>query len=423
MFASFPSVVVVGAGPAGSSAARELAASGIPVRLLDRCSFPRQKPCGGAISMRALRRFPHLAPAIQSIATHRVSRLFLEGPDGDAAVVESDEPAVLLIRRLEFDQCLVELAVAAGAELTSGVDIVRAVQSDRHVTLTARDGREFRAAAVIAADGVNGVVARRIGLNDGWPSTAVAVDMMEESPRHVMRDIDPSTLWVAYGYAAGNGDAASRGAPEGYAYVFPKRDHVNVGIGYVLSYFRRHVAQAPYALQRSFVDGLRRRGVLAGESRRDLFTPFLIPVAGPLRRVAAGRVLAAGDAGGFVNGFTAEGIYYAMLTGELAARAVVNGARRGSFDRIADDYARSCHRAVGAELRDSVLLQRFLFSDRRRLAAIVRAAPEAAVTRAVLDYAIGRRDYRSVRRRVLSAFPGVGFRLALEWLRGGRLER
>src|SRR5690242_11385706 len=99
-------VLVVGAGPAGATAARALARAGVRVRLLDRSVFPRNKPCGGGISMRALARFPHLAPALSRIATHAVSRLRLEAPDGDATVIESRTPAALMVRRVEFDALL-----------------------------------------------------------------------------------------------------------------------------------------------------------------------------------------------------------------------------------------------------------------------------------------------------------------------------
>ena len=97
------SVIVVGAGPAGATAAWALAKAGVTVRLLDRSKFPRNKPCGGGISLRILRRFPHLGPELSRIATHTVSRLQLEGPDGYQAIVESDEPAALMVRRVEFD--------------------------------------------------------------------------------------------------------------------------------------------------------------------------------------------------------------------------------------------------------------------------------------------------------------------------------
>jgi geranylgeranyl reductase family protein len=401
-------VLVVGAGPAGATAARRLAQAGVSVQLLDKAEFPRNKPCGGGISMRVLRRFPDLVPALSQIATHAVSRLYLEGPDGESTVIESNEPAALMIRRVEFDALLVSMAVEAGAELVTGVDIVNAVEGDGRITLSARDGRRFESATVIAADGVHSVIARRLGLNRGWPATAVALDMMEETPRAQLRDIDPTTLWVAYGYVPAHGARHRVRAPEGYAYIFPKRDHVNIGIGYVLSYYRAEVDHAPYDLQRAFVDRLRRDGIVAGDSQRINFTPFLIPVGGPLRRPGRGRVLLTGDAGGFVNGFTAEGIYYAMVSGDLAGRTVVDSSAHG----LAAAYARAVDAEIGAELRDSVLLQRYLFGNRARIARTIRSAPRSrAVTDLLLDFAIGRRSYGEIRRRILLRAPLAAARM------------
>src|SRR5262249_15781221 len=210
-----------------------------------------------------------------------------------------------------------------------------------------------------------------LGLNPGWPASRVALDMMEETPREQLRDVDPSTLWVSYGFRPVSpklGDERARArADEGYAYIFPNRDHVNVGIGYLLYHYRNQSDVPPYELQRGFVDFLRRRGVMEGESVRRNFTPFIIPVGGPLSKPGRGRVLLAGDAGGFVNGFTAEGIYYAMVSGDLAARAVADAVTKGCLDRAAAGYRRSVDYEIGSELRDSVLLQRYLFADRRRI--------------------------------------------------------
>src|SRR5687767_14335390 len=161
-------VLIVGAGPAGATAARTLARAGVTVRLLDRSNFPRNKPCGGGISARALKRFPYLARELGRIATHSVSRLYLEGPGGESAVIESDEPAALMIRRVEFDHLLVSLAREAGAEVVGDADVVQASMSDRSVELVARDGRRFEAPVVIAADGVNSTLARRLELSRGW---------------------------------------------------------------------------------------------------------------------------------------------------------------------------------------------------------------------------------------------------------------
>jgi geranylgeranyl reductase family protein len=403
-------VIVVGAGPAGATAARALAAAGMRVRVLDRAAFPRNKPCGGGISMRLLTRFPYMRAALSRIPTHELSRLYLEGPDGDATVIESDEPAALMIRRVEFDALLVSLAAEAGAEIVSGADIVQAHELPDRIVLRSRDGRRFDAPIVIAADGVHSLVARRLGLHTGWPPTAVALDMMEETPRDALRDLDPTTLWVAYGCNHRDGrPVKGTSAPEGYAYIFPKRDHVNIGIGYLLSYFREAVDCAPYDLQRAFVASLRDRGIVAGESVRRNFTPFLIPVGGPLAKPGRGRVLLAGDAGGFVNGFTAEGIYYAMVSGDLAARTIVSS---GAPATLARRYTRACDHEIGTELRDSVLIRRYLFDDRRRIAQVIRAAGgERRMTRLILDAAIGRRSYADVRWRLLAASPLVAGRL------------
>jgi geranylgeranyl reductase family protein len=413
---------VVGAGPAGATAARTLARAGVTVRLLDRSKFPRNKPCGGGITLRVPKRFPYLERELGRIATHRLSRLHLEGPGGESAIVEAKRPTVLMIRRVEFDALLVDLAVEAGAQLESDVEIVRAFDRGTGVVLEARDGRRFEAPIVVAADGVHRIVARRLGLNQGWPANAVALDMMEETPRESLRDLDPSTLWVAYGYRptrTGLDAKDDEAAAEGYAYIFPKRDHVNIGVGYVLDYYRRSIAVPPYDLQRAFVDRLRASGVVEGESVRRHFTPFLIPIGGPLKRLGRGRVLLAGDAGGFVNGITAEGIYYAMVSGDLAAQSIagsIKGPRPRPLSSLVRHYERSCAAEIGAELRDSVLIQRDLFADRSRISAVIRGAnSRSPLTQSILDVAVGARGYRQLRRQMFAFAPRFSARLA--WAR------
>jgi len=394
-------VLVVGAGPAGATAARTLAAAGARVRLLERGRFPRNKPCGGAISMRVLGRFPYLATALDRIPTHHISRLHLESPGGESILVRSPAPAALMIRRIEFDALLVRLAVEAGAELIEGAEITQARTIESGIELKTRAGDRFTASRVIAADGVYSVVARRLGINPGWRRTAVALDMMEETPNDVLSSVDPGLLWVAYGY----------GGSEGYSYVFPKRDHVNVGIGYVLDYFRENVDQSPYDLQASFVSTLRKRGVLTGRSSRAHFTPYQIPVAGPLRTTATDRVVLSGDAGGFVNGITAEGIYYAMVTGDLAGQALAGAGARA--------YERLWREEIGAELRDSVLVQRDLLTTPSRIDRLIHAAHGAPTVAAlIVRYAMGDVSYAAARRRLLLGSPMAAARLTLRHLRG-----
>jgi flavin-dependent dehydrogenase len=209
-------------------------------------------------------------------------------------------------------------------------------------------------------------------------------------------------LWVAYAY---NG-------LDGYAYVFPKTAHVNVGIGCLLSHFDREVDAAPYALQERFVSTLVERGVLHGRSDRHCFTPFLIPVGGPLPRAWSGRVLFAGDAGGFVNAITAEGIYYAMASGELAGRAIAAHRHLGP-DPAGRAYERAWRSEFGAELSDAVLIQRHAFANHSRVRDAIRTvATSGGVRDAILRYVQGAVTYRSLRRRLLLRFPLTIWRMA-----------
>jgi geranylgeranyl reductase family protein len=400
-------VIVAGAGPAGATAARTLAASGVKTLLVDRAAFPRNKPCGGGISERALGRFPWLRAALAGIDVHRPSRLRLEAPDGGALELESDRPCVLLIRRVEFDQALVAAAQEAGANLVSGFEIGQAEMRADGVTLQSRAGRRLAAPLVVAADGVHSVIAKRLGANARWPRTSLAIDMMEETPVDTLAATRPDLLWVAYAYQG----------LDGYAYVFPKVGHVNVGIGCLLSHFDEAVTASPYAMQEAFVSALAGRGLLRGQSNRQCFTPFLIPVGGPLSPAWRGRVLFAGDAGGFVHAVTAEGIYYAMVSGELAGTAIAGTA--GRPDRAGPRYEQLWRREIGSELTDAVLIQRYLFASHGRVNRVVGGASRApALTSMILEYVRGELPYAALRRRMLVRFPMTILRMTRErWRR------
>jgi geranylgeranyl reductase family protein len=396
-------VIVAGAGPAGAVAARTLALAGVDTLVVDRAGFPRNKPCGGGVSARAEKRFPWLADALDGIDVHRISRLHLEGPAGAVLDLESPGPSVFLIRRVEFDAALVRAAVGAGARIASGFEITQASADESGVTVKARDGRTLRAPMVVAADGVHSVIAKRLGVNRRWPHASVALDMMEETPVETLRADRPDVLWVAYAY----------GGLDGYAYVFPKVRHVNVGIGCLLSHFKGEMPGRPYALQERFVSSLVESGVLHGTSDKRHFTPFLIPVGGPLKRAHAGRVLFAGDAGGFVNAFTAEGIYYAMVSGALAGQAIAAVRASGRAADAGPTYDRLWRAELGSELSDAVLVQRYLFSSPARVQHVVRgAAAMPSLVNMILEYARGDLSYASLRRRIILRFPLTALRLA-----------
>ena len=188
----------------------------------------------------------------------------MEAPGGASVLVETPGPAVLLVRRLEFDHALMTLAREAGAELAEGADITRVAETASGVRLESRDGRVFHAPIVVAADGVYSTVARRLGFNPGWPRDRVAIDMMEETPASRLRAVDEDTLWVSFAPGSGHG----------YGYIFPKRDYVNVGVGYIVSSFKASIRDAPHALHGAFVAGLAARGLLEGEADPVVFHPL-----------------------------------------------------------------------------------------------------------------------------------------------------
>jgi geranylgeranyl reductase family protein len=393
-------VIVVGGGPAGATAARGLACGGARVLVLDRAAFPRNKPCGGGLTWRALKRFPDVEAALPNISTHAIRRIYMEAPGGASVSIEAAEPTVVLVRRLEFDHLLMNLAREAGAELAEGADITRVSEHAAGVRLEARDGRVFEAPVVVAADGVYSTVARRLGFNPGWPRDQVAIDMMAETPSSRLRAVDDGTLWVSFAPGSGHG----------YGYIFPKRDYVNVGVGYVVSSFKTAIREAPHALHEAFVAGLKERGLLEGDADRSWFTPYQVPVGGPLRTTARGRVYLAGDAGGFVNGFSAEGIYFAMLTGDLAARAILTGPSPRLYERL-------WRREIGAEMRDARFLSRYAFADLNRVSRLVRGVRAYPPLAGLLaDYASGADTYEGVRRRFVLKFPWIAAKLIVRYL-------
>ena len=243
-----------------------------------------------------------------------------------------------------------------------------------------RDRRRRRAQRDRAAAGTQSRLA----------AAAVALDMMEETPRTTLRDVDPSTLWVAYGFdpprrkrrsvrIVRSGELA-----EGYAYIFPKRDHVNVGIGYVLDHYRGSIDAAPYELQRGFVDHLRRRGVMSRANRcAQNFTPF--PDSGRrTARASRRRPRAAGGRRGRLRQrLHGRGHLLRDGVGRAGGAHRCRTRRRRRTHAWPTLYRRACDREIGAELRDSVLIQRYLFGDRRRIATVIDGASRApAMTRA-----------------------------------------
>jgi geranylgeranyl reductase family protein len=404
-------VLIVGGGPSGAVAAANLMGKGLRVCILDRARFPRLKPCGGGISCRAFTRLPYLASVMRSVPINYVHRLVFEAPSGESVEFRSDEPLYAMIRRIEFDHALIRHVVAGGVELREDVTVSRLEVLAEGVRVTSVAGGVFTAKMVIGADGVNSMIAVQAGLRGPWPPHKLAMDGTEESPQSALQ-LDQDTMYVYYG----------RGGAYGYGYLFPKTTHANFGIGYRLDYMRKNIPQKPAEMHDEFLEQLKARGVVKGESQKENFHPWVLPVGGPLRKLSKDRVLITGDAAGFVNGFTAEGIYYAMVSGELAGKAALAALQAGDVSEAGlERYDRACETEMGYELRKSVELQERLMREPRLMNSVVRFAERSPAARRLLcDYGVGRIDYRQMKRRALiEALPAFIRYQVEKWLGRG----
>jgi geranylgeranyl reductase family protein len=309
-------VAVIGAGPAGSVTAIHLARGGARVLLVDKARFPRDKPCGGGLTMRAVRQLP-VDPA--PVVEHEVDRMaFRVGWRSHFERKGRRGPFVLMTQRRRLDQYLAEQAVEAGADFRDGVKVSVGADPDRGLSLTT-DGAAVQADVIVGADGANGTTARALGL--GGPVThGVAFEgnaAFDERYRG-LAVIELGTI------------------PGGYGWVFPKGDHVNVGVG-------GWEAEGP-----------RLRGHLAELCRRHgIDGAALESVRGhrlPLRRsgfvAARGRAIVVGDAAGLVDPLTGDGMYEAFVSARLASAEVLD-VLAGRAETV-DGYNARLSAALGA---------------------------------------------------------------------------
>ena len=388
-------VAIVGAGPAGSTAALKLGEAGLRVVLIEKAkSFPREKPCGGGITARALKRLPFTRNLFQQVSVNSLTKMYIESPDGTGMEYEDPdgEPLLYLVRRIEWDAALFRRALAVTSQVALGATVTSMITNSDGVTLHCADDREFRAKMVIGADSANSVISRLSGLRTGEVHGQYAVDMMEETP-YAQLDTphrDRVTLLLSL--------------PEsyGYGYIFPKETHLNLGFGSGPDYFVENVRGRAKEHHLAFVEQMKARGFATGESRPENYRAFPIPISGPMDRTYTDRVLLAGDAAGMVNAFSAEGIYFAMVSGDLAADAAIAAVRADKFDaRQMSLYHQAWEREIGGELRHSVSIQRRLFTQAGRVDSLVRRAKsDPELLRLLCGYAMGFATYEQLRRHM-----------------------
>ena len=336
--------VVIGGGPAGATAATDLARAGRHVLLLDRAG--RIKPCGGAIPPRLIKDFD--IPDHLIVARATAARMI--APSARTVDMPVGDGFVGMVNRETFDEWLRARAALAGAERRTGTFTALERDADGTAVIVYTEGRggaerRVRTRAVIGADGARSGVARAALKGGGRTPCVFAYHEVIRAPE-IHADYRENRCDVVYQGAV---------SPDFYGWVFPHGDTASVGVG---------SAHKGFALRES-VGRLRAQSGLAGcETLRVEGAP--IPMK-PLRRWDNGRdVLVTGDAAGVVAPASGEGIYYAMTCGRFAADAVSTFLATGRPQALRA-ARRGFMRAHGRVFWVLGMMQHFWYrSDKRR---------------------------------------------------------
>jgi geranylgeranyl reductase family protein len=371
-------IAIIGAGPAGAMAAVRLARAGASVALFDP-SHPREKPCGGGLTGRALALVGDIID-IHSLPAVVVKSATVEGSERTARVVLIDRGAtpdssLLVVSRAVFDRALADAAMAAGARLVPEKVADLAHHGSRMTVRT--DCGEYDFDQVLGADGPGSVVRKKLA-----------------------RPFARAQLSVAAGFFV-HGATASSIAVEmtseqpGYLWSFPRTDHLAVGI----------CAQADHhATSRDLRDQSAAWLEQHGLHRNTRLIPYAWPIpsigyqSGRNVSLAGVGWMLLGDAAGLVDPLTREGIFYALASGQWAADALVATSGSGGAARYRDKVLSDIH----PELARAAVLSRLFFTPAFS-ALLVRALDESESIRDVFaDLVSGGQPYRGLRRRLLA---------------------
>ncbi|RDE17564.1 MAG: hypothetical protein C4K49_02160 [Candidatus Thorarchaeota archaeon] len=339
-------IAIVGAGPGGSTAGRQLAKMGFNVCLIDRSIFPRDKPCGGGFSPRLLSEFPYVRRRSSDFINSVSHCGVIHSPNGH--VVLTGRSDMIMTLRTDFDSTLFRLAIEAGACPTAPFNVVSVRINRDSVAVLSSQGKEITARAVIGADGVSSVVARQTNLNRRWPSRSVTACKVKEVPT------TESDIGSRYGQDREYHLFTNVGGLPGYGWVLPKRSTVNVGLGVVASHARRLAS-----LFSLFTRMLKRSSLISENTDLSRARGALVPTSGPIAVSFTRRCLLVGDSAGMVNPLTGGGIAYAMHAGRVAG--VILG-RALEHDHLEADslmrYQQAWHREFGSAVRGQLVAQK-----------------------------------------------------------------
>jgi len=344
-------VVIIGASVGGSTAADTLAQAGVPVVMIER-DLARVKPCGGAVPPVAFREFD----LPQQLISRKVHHALVHSPTERQVAIDvvgtggtQDEDYIAMVCREEFDQYLRQRAVRRGAALVEGQLLGLAVEARGvDVQYRERDGgatRVLRATAVIGADGAYSPTAKALGLPN-LPRCVAIQERIRLPEAQMARWLDTADLYLG-----------REVSPDLYAWAFPKKDHVAVGIG---------TGPAHSKDARRLLANLKQRIApeLAG-GEIILQEAHALPME-PRPQMAFERVMLVGDAAGLVVNTSGEGIYWAMKSAQLAAEVLAGSLPNPTVARL-QQYDRLWWRRYGSMYRFLRWLQHWSYGSPRQM--------------------------------------------------------
>ena len=332
-------VIVVGAGPAGSTAAKLLADRGYSTLLIDRSNFPRHKTCASWINRLAFERFAYLQNSLSELIENPFYGVafYDRAIEREARYVES-RPSGYLSLRAKFDDGLRRIAMEAGARFMGGSAVADLVEERDCVRVRLEDSRQITGRVLIGADGASSRVAVRAGLRKGWSPGDYVLCANTDVP------FSPERIRAFYGERFPFKVFLEFSGVQGYGWVFPKRRHICIGIGALL-----RDGRSIRPLFREFLRALRANKQLPDDLPEEKIYFDLDPVGGVYRlpALARGRVMLIGDAAGFVSGSTGEGIYPAMVSAEIAVDVIHQALKGPSPAAVLEAYNAKWGRELG----------------------------------------------------------------------------
>jgi geranylgeranyl reductase family protein len=323
-------VIVVGAGPAGATLAYELAKRGIGVLVLEKEKLPRYKCCAGGVTSKAAKLLDFDISEVAEDVIHEISFTFnLSSP----YLGQHSQPLIYTVMRDVFDHLLVQRARQVGAAFMDGQKVTQIQVSADWVEISTADNI-FRSQLVAGADGVYSVVAKELGMGRRIEylvgiGSEIVVPKEELAKWKSRVQIDLGCI------------------PEGYAWVFPKRNHLSIGVGCLASR-----AKDLHVHHQKFLNSLN-----MGSYTITMSSSHLIPTCTKGRLVWQNKALLLGDAAGFADPLTGEGIYNAIQSAQLAAPVIENSLAHNKVKL--EDYQEAVDEKIMSELRTARVLSKF----------------------------------------------------------------